>query len=185
MPPSPPLFAFNDVSVRFGLEVPTSGTVSFYGTGLGAIDPLKLRRQVGMVFQRSTLFGGSVRDNLRVAAPEGESAYGQALESAGLNSTFLDRQAAELSGGEAQRACIARTLVTKPEAILMDEPTSALDESSRLDLERVARELAKSGVPLIWVTHDLQQVERIADCVIELEEGEIVSTSHNGGSYGQ
>jgi putative ABC transport system ATP-binding protein len=159
------------------LEVPTSGTITFRGVALEQIDPLILRRRVGMVFQRPTPFGGTVRDNLRVAAADADDrAFAAALRRAGLDAAFLERPAAELSGGEAQRTCIARTLVTEPEALLMDEPTSALDEDNRLALERVARELADGGVPLIWVTHDLDQMRRIADRVIELEAGRAMRT---------
>ena len=165
------------------LEVPTSGTISFRGADLEKLDPLILRRRVGMVFQRPTPFGGTVRDNLRVAASDADDGIcATALGRAGLDRAFLDRPAADLSGGEAQRACIARTLVTDPEALLMDEPTSALDEDNRLALERVARELADGGVPLIWVTHDLDQMRRIADRVVELDDGRLVAHGPGGGA---
>ena len=168
------------------LEVPTSGTITFRATELAQMDPLSLRRRVGMVFQRPTLFGGTVHDNLRVAAPEaGDGTCAAALCRAGLDDGFLDRPAADLSGGEAQRACIARTLVTEPEALLMDEPTSALDEDNRLGIERVAVDLADGGVPLIWVTHDLAQMRRIADRVVELEAGRLVRAGPVEAHHGQ
>ena len=154
------------------LEVPTEGQVRFDGTDLAAIDPLILRRQVGMVFQRPSLFPGSVRDNLEVADPQLDTAAAvRLLERADLDATLLDREAATLSGGEAQRACVARCLATGPDALLADEPTSALDVTSRLALEQLARQLASTGVPVVWVSHDLGQVRRIADRVIVLERG--------------
>jgi putative ABC transport system ATP-binding protein len=158
------------------LEVPSAGTVRFRGADLAGLDPLGHRRRVGMVFQQPTPFGGTVRDNLRVAADDaGEEAMVAALARARLPAGFLDRQAAELSGGESQRACLARTLLTGPEVLLMDEPTSALDEAARLGLEGLARELCDGGVPVVWVTHDLAQAGRIADAVVEMDGGRVVS----------
>ena len=157
------------------LEVPTSGVVRFNGDDVATTDPLWLRRQVGMVFQRPTLFAGTVRDNLRVARPDGsDEAYVEALQRAGLGVLFLDRDGGELSGGEAQRACLARTLVTAPEVLLMDEPTSALDDANTRLLERHTCSLTEHGVTVLWVTHDLAQAERIADHSIALEGGRLV-----------
>ena len=81
-----------------------------------------------MVFQRPVTFAGTVRDNLRVAAPGATDDELRALlERCELRDDVLDREADTLSGGEAQRACLARTLATRPEALLMDEPTASLD----------------------------------------------------------
>jgi putative ABC transport system ATP-binding protein len=157
------------------LEVPTSGVVRFNGDDIADLDPLWLRRQVGMVFQRPTLFGGTVRDNLRIALPDGtDERYADALDRAGLSTAFLDRDGDELSGGEAQRACLARTLVTSPEVLLMDEPTSALDEANTRLLERHTCSLTDDGVTVVWVTHDLAQADRIADHSITLDRGRLV-----------
>jgi putative ABC transport system ATP-binding protein len=160
------------------LEVPSEGEVRFRGRSLDTIDPLALRRQVGMVFQRPAPFPGSVRDNLAVADPDpegGEADYLEALRHADLGPEFLDRSADELSGGESQRMCLARTLVTHPAALLMDEPTAALDRDARLRLERTARALADQGRPLVWVTHDLDQCERLADDTVVLVGGRVAS----------
>jgi len=163
------------------LEAPSAGTVRFRGADLAGVDPLAHRRRVGMVFQQPTPFGGTVRDNLRVAAPgAGEGEMAAALGRAGLAAGFLDRQASELSGGESQRACLARTLMAGPEVLLMDEPTSALDEAARVGLERLARELCDGGVPVLWVTHDLAQAGRIADAVVRMDDGRVVSSSPAG-----
>lgn len=157
------------------LEVPTEGRVRFRGDDLGGLDPLRLRRRVGMVFQRPTLFPGTVADNLAVAEPGiSDDAAADALHRAGLDRSFLDRTADDLSGGEAQRACLARTLVTDPEVLLMDEPTSALDEENTRVLEHLGIDLADSGVPVLWVTHDPHQVDRIADRRLRMERGRVV-----------
>jgi putative ABC transport system ATP-binding protein len=156
------------------LEVATSGTVRYRGDDVLMLDPLRLRRRVGMVFQRPTLFPGTVLDNLHVAEPSlSRRAALAALELVGLDPAFLDRTGDELSGGEAQRACVARTLVTRPEALLMDEATSALDPDHRRGLERLAVRLAEEGTPVVWVTHDLHQAERIADKTVVLDQGRV------------
>jgi putative ABC transport system ATP-binding protein len=159
------------------LEVPSSGSVTFRGGDVAGLDPLALRRRVGMVFQRPTLFGGTVRDNLSVAAPGlPADAYRAVLERVDLPAAFLDRPADELSGGEAQRVCLARALMAEPEVLLMDEPTSALDERPRLALERLTRALAEGGMPVVWVTHQLDQMRRLADRVVVLLDGSVVFT---------
>jgi putative ABC transport system ATP-binding protein len=165
------------------LEAPAAGVVQFRGRDVSAIDPLALRRQVGMVFQRPIPFPGSVRENLRVADPAaGEAAMGKALERAGLGAEFLDRRADDLSGGEAQRMCLARALAAGPEVLLLDEPTSSLDEDARELVERTGRRLADDGVPLVWVTHDLAQAERIGDHMVLVEDGRVRprEVSHGG-----
>jgi UDP-glucose/iron transport system ATP-binding protein len=156
------------------LEVPTSGRVLFRGDDVAGLDPLTLRRRVGMVFQRPTLFGGTVRDNLRVGAPELEDDEAvELLARAELPAPFLDRPADDLSGGEAQRVCLARALAVGPEVLLLDEPTSALDERPRRALERLARGLAADGVPIVWVTPRLEQIGRLADWVLVLAGGRL------------
>jgi putative ABC transport system ATP-binding protein len=156
------------------LEVPTAGCIRFRGDDLADEEPLRLRRRVGMVFQRPTVFPGTVRDNLHVASADAEeSACVAVLERAHVDPGLLDREADALSGGEAQRVCLARTLITGPEVLLMDEPTSALDPASTRSLEALGAELAADGMPIVWVTHDLGQADRIADHRIVLTEGRI------------
>jgi len=167
------------------LEVPTRGRVDFRGRDLAGLDPLAHRRRVGMVFQRPTPFPGTVRDNLRVGVPEAPEALMRAtLERVHLPAEFLDRPADDLSGGESQRACLARALVMGPEVLLMDEPTSALDPEATAALESLARELVAGGVPVVWVSHDHAQVARIADRVLEMADGRVVAGATDGGPDG-
>ncbi len=158
------------------LEVPTRGRVLFRTDDVADLEPRRLRRRVGMVFQQPTLLPGTVRDNLAAADPDAsEEQRRDALAAAELPATILDRPADALSGGEAQRACLARTLMTQPDVLLMDEPTAALDGELRLGLERLARRLADAGRPMLWVTHDEAQGRRLADHVLVLASGSIAA----------
>lgn len=159
------------------LEVPSSGRVLFRGRDVAGLDPLSLRRQVGMVFQKPTPFPGSVADNLRVASAQaGTARHGAALRAAALDESYLDREARALSGGEAQRVCLARTLITDPDVLLLDEPTSAVDQDAARAIEHAIRALADRGTTVLWVSHDPQQVERIADRVLHLDRGRWAGT---------
>lgn len=158
------------------LAVPSAGHVRFRGRDLGEHDVLATRRRIGMVFQIPTLFAGTIRDNLAEAAPDvGEAAWRAALVDAELDPSFLDRDADELSGGEAQRACLARTLVTGPEVLLADEPTAALDQATVRTLERLVRRLVDRGVAVLWVTHDPAQSRRLADWTLVVRAGTVVT----------
>lgn len=156
------------------LEVPSRGRVELRGVDLAALDPLALRRRVGMVFQRPTLFPGTVHQNLLVARADAtEQRCVEALGSAALGPEFLDRIGDDLSGGEAQRACLARTLITDPEVLLLDEPTSALDQAATTELEALGLSLAAAGMPLLWVTHDLAQAVRVGTRRFGLSRGRV------------
>ncbi|CAM8635060.1 PstB ABC-type phosphate transport system, ATPase component [Acidimicrobiia bacterium] len=168
------------------LDIPSAGSVRFRGQDSAAIDPRELRRRVGMVFQKPVPFAGSVRENLKVGAPlAGDEELARTLERVGLEASVLDRVADDLSGGEAQRMCIARTLLTQPEVILMDEPTSALDHENRLGIEHLAKELAQEGIGILWVSHDLSQVRRIADHAVVLIDGRNASAAETAAFLDQ
>jgi putative ABC transport system ATP-binding protein len=157
------------------LEVPTSGRVLLRGQNVAGLDPLRLRRRVGMVFQRPTPFPGTVAENLLSASPRADRAEMETvLTRVGLTGSWLERDATALSGGEAQRVCLARTLITQPEVLLLDEPTSALDESAVGVVERTVLELVRVGIAVLWVTHDAEQVQRVADRVLRIEAGRCV-----------
>jgi putative ABC transport system ATP-binding protein len=156
------------------LEVPDRGTVRYRGDDVAQLDPLHLRRCVGMVFQRPTPFPGTVLENLEVARAAIPHADAVALlDRVGLDESFLERPALELSGGEAQRVSLARTLATEPAVLLMDEPTSSVDADTAARIEVLAREEVGNGVDVLWVTHDQQQARRLADYVVEVRDGRI------------
>jgi putative ABC transport system ATP-binding protein len=161
------------------LEVPSVGVVRYRGEDIAGRDPLAHRREVGMVFQQPVVFPGTVADNLLIADPgASRERLAEVLHRAALDpAEYLDRDASSLSGGEAQRACLARTLATDPRVLLADEPTSALDEAATSELERLMRALADDGVPVLLVTHDEAQLERVADHVVRLAGGALVTSA--------
>ena len=161
------------------LDDPIAGEVRWRGRPLTEWAPNELRRQVAMVFQRPPIFAGTVRDNLAVALPDVDTERAvHALEHVGLGADLLDQDAATLSGGEAQRMCVARALLTDPVVLLADEPTAALDRAARGTVEDLGRLLADSGVAVIWVSHDTDQLRRLADHVIVLAEGSVRAVGH-------
>jgi putative ABC transport system ATP-binding protein len=154
------------------LEAPDAGTVRYRDQDLAARDVLAHRREVGMVFQAPVLFPGTVADNLAVAHPQDPPE--RLLERAGLAPSFLTREAGTLSGGEAQRACLARALGTRPRVLLMDEPTSALDPDATAVIEALTLELAADGIPVVLVSHDAAQAQRLGDRIVRLADGRVV-----------
>jgi ABC-type methionine transport system ATPase subunit len=153
---------------------PTAGEVYLDGEPTSGIDPLDLRRRVGMVFQIPALFGATVEEatlyGARLAGREADA--GRLLEMAGLDASFAGKDPLTLSVGEQQRVSIARALALGPEALLMDEPTSALDEAARRRVEELIRDLnASLGLTIVVVSHDLDQVSRVAHRVVALAGG--------------
>ena len=123
------------------LDEPTSGTVFVEGKDYRSLEPRELRRKLGLVTQRPFLFPGTVAENLRFGpAQRGETLSKEAVEDllskVGLKG-YAQRDVANLSGGEAQRVSVARTLANTPLVLLLDEPTSALDEVAKLEVESV------------------------------------------------
>jgi putative ABC transport system ATP-binding protein len=156
---------------------PVDGFVAWGDRRLVDWDPSELRRRVAMVFQRPPVFPGTVLDNLRVASSSVDVAdAGAALDRVGLPLELLEREADRLSGGEAQRMCLARAMLTDPAVVLADEPTASLDGAARNTIEQLGRSIADEGVPIVWVTHDVEQLRRLADQVIVLIDGQVAAT---------
>lgn len=159
------------------LEEPDGGRVLLDGDDVRSLPPTELRRRVGMVFQTPVLFEGGVRANLEYGldGPREEDLL-WALSEAGLKEDFLRRDSSALSVGQAQRVCIARCLVRKPEVLLMDEPTSALDKDAAARVEALIATLVGHGLTIVLVTHNLEQAQRVADRALLLVDGRIAAT---------
>ena len=154
------------------------------------IDLNALRSRVGMVFQKPTPFPMSIYDNIafgvklheRLSRADMNERVEWSLTRAALWGEVRDRlqtPASGLSGGQQQRLCIARTIATRPEIILLDEPTSALDPISTLRIEELIDELKKDFTIAI-VTHNMQQAARCADQVAFFYLGELVEVGQAG-----
>jgi phosphate transport system ATP-binding protein len=149
------------------------GDVRYHGKDLYAadVDPVEVRRRIGMVFQKPNPFPKSIYDNVafgpRVLGLRNGLAerVERALHQAALWDEVKDRlkeSALGLSGGQQQRLCIARCLAVEPDVILMDEPASALDPISTTRIEDLMHEL-KRDYTIVIVTHNMQQAARVAD----------------------
>lgn len=154
------------------LEEPDRGRVLLDGSDIRTLAPTELRKRVGMVFQTPLLFEGGVKANLAYGLDDAdEEDLRAALRDAGLKEEFLARDSSALSVGQAQRVCIARCLVRRPEVLLMDEPTSALDKDAAARVESLTRSLAERGLTIVLVTHNLEQARRVADTALLLVDG--------------
>ncbi len=167
------------------LVEPTEGSVLVGGTAAAELPVQELRRRVGMVFQQPALFDGTVRENVlygpRLRAkgePTGERAAARAralLRRVGLPGSLCERPANSLSGGEAQRVSLARTLANEPSVLLLDEPTASLDPTAeRLIEELLLGLMAETGITLIFVTHNLAQARRLGGSGLLLVSGSVV-----------
>ncbi len=164
------------------LEVPTSGKVVVDGLDLANKDNLsKVRTELGMVFQRFNLFPHmSVLKNLTLAQEkvrktdkkEARKVALQLLERVGL-ADKAEAYPDNLSGGQQQRVAIARALAMKPKALLFDEPTSALDPEMVHEVLDVMKALAKEGMTMVVVTHEMGFAREVASRVVFVDDGQI------------
>lgn len=166
------------------LEVPTKGTVTFEGVDITdkSNDIFKMREKMGMVFQQFNLFPNmSVLENITLSpiktkgltkADAEKKAY-DLLEKVGLPDK-AQAYPQSLSGGQQQRIAIARGLAMDPDVLLFDEPTSALDPEMVGEVLGVMQDLAKSGMTMVIVTHEMGFAREVADRVIFMDGGVVV-----------
>ncbi|MFC6721919.1 ABC transporter ATP-binding protein [Halobacteriaceae archaeon SHR40] len=174
---------------------PDAGTVQLQGEDLWTLserERLHARRQIGMVFQEANLFGTTVRQNVSyglrvrrrwrdrfrgwlpgIGSGNTSRAVRDALSVVGL-ADAADQQASSLSGGEAQRVALARTLAYDPDYLLLDEPTSDLDPRNTAVIEEAVDTTRAQGLGVVIATHDMHQAERVADRVAVMVDGKII-----------
>ncbi|MGB7859849.1 MAG: phosphate ABC transporter ATP-binding protein PstB [Acidimicrobiia bacterium] len=154
----------------------TEGEVMYHGHNIyeSGVDPVEVRRQIGMVFQKPNPFPKSIFQNIiwgakvngfKGSRSDAESLVENALRQAALWDEVKDKlseSGLSLSGGQQQRLCIARAIATQPDVVLMDEPCSALDPIATLRIEELMLEL-KKNYSIIIVTHNMQQAARVSD----------------------
>lgn len=162
------------------LDEPTGGSVLIDGRDYLEIAPRELRRRAGMVMQMPFLFPGSVAYNIAFGPRQRQEAIRPEQIDALLTRVGLpgyqDRDVSLLSGGEAQRVSLARTLANAPEVLLLDEPTSALDDASERGIEELVLSIIRERqMTCIIVTHDMPQAARIADRTMVLEAGRMTA----------
>lgn len=165
------------------LEEPTAGKVTVAGTPLdGEANINKVREEVGMVFQRFNLFPHmTALENImlapmkvkKVSHDDAAKKAKELLERVGL-ADKAESFPSQLSGGQQQRVAIARALAMEPKVMLFDEPTSALDPEMVGEVLDVMRSLAKEGMTMVIVTHEMGFAREVADRVLFVDDGQVL-----------
>ncbi len=166
------------------LEEPSAGTITFEGTVITnpKVDINAVRRQMGMVFQHFNLFANmTIRKNITLAPvrtklmtqAEADEEAVRLLKRVGLEEK-ADAYPAQLSGGQKQRIAIVRALAMKPKVMLFDEPTSALDPEMVGEVLEVMEDLAREGMTMVVVTHEMGFAREVGSRVLFMDAGHIL-----------
>ncbi len=159
---------------------PTEGKILLNGSDVMQQDPIELRKKVCYCFQTPVLFGDTVEENISFAY----SIRKQAIDCEridflfskfNMNHDYMKHDIKTLSGGEKQRIALIRTLLFKPEVLLLDEVTSALDVDNTLIVENAIQAMNQEGITILWVTHNPEQGKRQANKLLTIEGGKIAS----------
>jgi phosphate transport system ATP-binding protein len=174
------------------LNTRVTGTIKIDGKNIydSSTDVIQLRRRVGMIFQKWNPFPKSIYENvvygLRIVGINNRGVLDEVVEKSLRRAALWDevkdnlhKSAAEMSGGQQQRLCIARALAVEPEVILMDEPCSALDPISTAKIEELIHEL-KDTFTIVIVTHNMQQAARVSDYTAFFYLGELIEFGETG-----
>jgi len=161
------------------LNTPSCGQIKYHNNDIQEISPMALRKKIGYVLQKPTLFGNDVMENLKYPCELHQKVFDINLvefylKKVNLKPDILEKKPNELSGGEQQRISLVRTLLLEPEMILLDEVTSALDEDNTLLIEELIKyENENNELTVIFISHNNEQAKRLAQKVIYMEEGVI------------
>ena len=157
-----------------------SGAIELDGRSIYDLPVTELRRQVGMMFQKTAAFEGTVADNIAFGALlQGEALSRKAIldlmAQVSLELALADKPASELSGGQEQRLAIARALALNPSLLLLDEPTSSLDPIATNRVEETLMRLRETtNLTMIWVSHAIEQARRVGSRVLLLDGGTVI-----------
>ena len=176
------------------LETPSAGTISFQGTVI--TDPKvkidQVRQQMGMVFQHFNLFPNmTIRKNITLAPvrtglmkqEEADELAGSLLQRVDLTDK-ADAYPSQLSGGQKQRVAIVRALAMKPQLMLFDEPTSALDPEMVGEVLDVMKELARDGMTMVVVTHEMGFAREVGSRVLFMADGKVLEEAPPAELFG-
>ena len=174
------------------LNTRVTGSIKLDGKNIydSTMDIIQLRRRVGMIFQKWNPFPKSIYENvvygLRIVGINNRSTLDAVVEKSLRRAALweevkdnLHKSAADMSGGQQQRLCIARALAVEPEVLLMDEPCSALDPISTAKIEELIHEL-KDTFTIVIVTHNMQQAARVSDYTAFFYLGELIEFGETG-----
>ena len=163
------------------LETPTAGQILYHGEDVSTMNPAQYRSHVGMVFQSFNLFANmSVLKNcmvgqmkvLKKSREEAEKTALYYLDKVGMT-PYIHAKPRHISGGQKQRVAIARALAMNPEVLLFDEPTSALDPEMVGEVLSVMQELAREGMTMLVVTHEMAFARDVSSRVVFMNDGVI------------
>ena len=166
-----------------GLISATNGSITIDNKNIHTLDPTTLRRKVGIALQSAPILKTNVYENLALPRKLQQRQLSKEeaihfLNDVGLDDTFLNLRASELSGGQKQKLSIARTLVNQSEILLLDEITSALDPKSVNEIEELILQLnERFGVTIIWITHNIEQAKKLGHYTWFLKGGELIEAN--------
>jgi len=157
---------------------PSNGNITYKDKNILDYNPMKLRQEISYCFQTPYLFGDKVIDNIsfpyfirdkKLNIAEIRSLFNLFK----IDNDFLQKHVKKLSGGEKQRISLIRSIIFKPEVLLLDEITSALDTNNCEIVEAIVKQLNENGITILWVTHNLEQSRKYANKILTIENGKL------------
>jgi putative ABC transport system ATP-binding protein len=157
---------------------PTGGNIIYNGKNVSEYNPTELRKSIVYCFQTPHLFGDNVMENIIFPftirnAKLDRKRVNELFSMFNLNIDFLNENVKNLSGGETQRIALIRSLLFRPDILLLDEITSALDTDNTEIVENIIKSLNIEGITILWITHNLEQSRKYANKLLSIEAGEI------------